>query len=780
LGKKVSAERRILILSDTTEAAKSLTLGERANTLVSELPNAVIVLAGRPYDKMLEKYHTLPRIFDGWIVHDVHNLSAFSSVQTCQYMRELIPGIDPNLEQKIHILTAGNPVLISISAEWLNRHVDLPSEVDLPLEELRELSPQSPQLLQLRRDFEANLVDKVRTLDKPIDWALLYLSYLDRRYDPQILKLTLGVDENELAEILSELQKLAFVRKSTLSDEGGIHDEAKRLIAEHAWSSADLDGSMRRDLAVKVIEGYYFPEIDRLSREVRAVTEQAVQLSEVTSDPLAAPPILSQEIAKQTLQIECLDYHLRVSQEWGLSYLDQLLDEALESRSHIFLEALTEAVYNLGSSDPEAVAFQVRSAEMLWRLKQRDRALRLAQDILNYPNIQSIEEARALNILGLAASDPEEKVSQFRTALIKARAAGDTKQQVTFLRNLGLIHRQLGEWEKAEAEYYQALKLLDPHTEPDMYAGIMNNLAYVVMLRGNPAHAETLAEKALRLRKDTSNRAGFAFIYFTKGRIADAAGDYAMALRHYQTALSWFQSISDEESMAWVKVDIAQAKRRANDFDAARELLTPAQQSGRQDIKAEALAQAAKIDLDEAEALSLYAPSERDRITELYKSASGYAQQAQKLAEEIGDRRLQAVALFDLALIAWLAEKCEAHSLLADLDKLLDKHAFPLEQAHLIELRGTFAYERGETIVAFRQYITACRLLAEYSVGRFRRVFDRVRGRFFDARPEIQSKICEYLTSELENIPPSSPLIAFKSLCGTAFENRWQEILYED
>ncbi len=765
IANRLAKKKRLLILVDTLEARLSQGISDQVNLLASRLRNTVILVAGRPLKSVEDEALRFKSFYKGWTVHDPLRLDPFSREETGSYFLRVLPEkLAPDLYEKLFFLTAGNPILIAIAGEWLVRHIALPPEIDLPISALHALD--QPTLKAYRQRFEFALIDKVRTLRQPIDWAVLYLAYLNRRYDPEILRLVLKIDDpEELESLTTELRKLVFVRKSMLSDNGLLHDEVQRLIRDYAWPIVDPDGKIREDLAKQVVQDYYLPAIERLRAAVKQVIDQALEHAAVAGQAIV-PPIPDEEFLKQTMQIECLDYQMRLSTEIGLDYLDDLLDEALKSRSYIFIDALNQAVYSQASALRESSAFQVRVSEM-WRGKHNfDQAAALARHALNDAQITAADAAKAWNILGQTTPRPEEKVAYFEMALGKARLSNILGLQATILNNLGLIYRQTGEWRLAEDAFRQALRTMDREKDANQYANTLNNLAYVTMLLGDLDRADTLAEKALRMRKETANRAGLAFSYNTKGRIADARGDYAGALREYRTAVEWFRSIADVESVARVQVDIAQVERRASNFSLARELLEPALRSPRPDLLGAALSQSAKVDMDEAEALSRRGDEkDRERIQGLYTSAADFAQRAFEVGESMGDRHRMAVALFDLALIAWQAERREDGDRIAELENLLAGYEFPVERAHWLELQGSFAMVRGDISAAFGHYWEACRVLAGYSPGRFRRVFERVRARFLDAAAPVQAEIRNVIAPRLADLPSHSPLLAFRSLC---------------
>lgn len=753
---QISKERRILILSDTTEASTSLALGHRVNALASQFLNTVIVLAGRPTDYVLADYASFQEIYAQWIVHKVYKLEPFSDNEVNQYFDEVLPETAHDLREKIILLTRGNPVLIAIAGEWLRRNIALPEDIDSSLEELHALDESA--LVKRRQQFESKLIDKVRTLHQPIDWAVLYLAYLNRRYDPRILQLALNIqDEVKLKEIIRDLSALVFVRKSMTAGGELLHDEAQRLIRQHAWPVVDPDGELRRSLAQKVINEYYLPEIERLSEFVRGKITQALEQGSI-------PIIPDEEILEIALQVECLDYQFRISDEAGWAYLDQLLEEALSHRSMIRIEAIEQAINNLALQHINSARFKTRVAQSLLVKKDRDRAASLAQSALDAPDITPSDAASAFITLAECTAKSSEKTIHFKAALEKARLAQRRPLEATILNNLGQTYRQLGQWPEAEETYKQALRLWDEQKDREQYAMTLNNLAFVYMLTGNLSRADGLAEKALRIRKDMGNLYRLSFSYSTKGRIAEAMGDYAHALRYHRMAVDLCKSSGNDDDANLWQVNVAAAERRAHNFEVARQLLASALTKDRSDIRTRALHQFAKIDVEEARVLTSRGAATSDVIAK-YESANNHARQALKIAEQLGDDYQIADILLDLALITVLKDKSENKECLQALRKILEDHNYILIKGRLAELEGDLAYIGEEIFTAFNHYLEACDILASYSPASFRQTFERVRDKFMDASSDMQVRICQMIEKRFPSVHPASSLAALKELC---------------
>lgn len=769
--KKVSKVKRILVIGDTLEAVKSLEHAKHMHFLHATFQNTVLILAGRPAENVRKLYEEFQGIYGGnkWVVHDVYRLKPFSTKDTADYFDEVLPQkVDPELSEKISLLTDGNPVLVTIAGEWLKRNVSLPKDIDLPLEKLKVLGKSA--LIEKQKEFERGLIDRVRTLRRRIDWAVLYLAHLNRRYDPKILRLVMGIaSEEELNEITQELETLVFVRKSMSSGGGLLHDEAQQLIMKYAWQSADPDGELRKHLTQTVIDGYYLPEIERLRRVIQEKLIQSVEKME-SADCGNLPLMPEEDLLKRELQMECLYYHFLVSEEVGKAYLEELLGEALTYQySRVQMDAIVQTIHNIAPDQTDSVQFKSRVAQTMLAKGERASATEMAKAVLESPEIASSDAVRALIVLGNTATDPVETIKHFEDALERARLVRDNMLEAEALWNLGLAYRRQGRWPEAEETYKQVLRLLDEKQDAALYADILNNLAFVYMLNGNLTRADSMAEKALRIRKELGNFRGLSFGYATKGRIAEAMGDYAQAVRYHRTAVDLANSVEDSDNAALMQVNVAAAECRAHNFESARKLLSPALKNEQPPhIHARALHQAAKTDLEEASSLvSQNAPA--SEIETKYESAETNAQQALELAQKIGDDHMLAGVLLDFARIAFLKDRREDTEHLDALRDILETHDYKLERGQLSGLMGDIAYSRSDIPAAFEHYLDACDTLAAYSPAGFREAFERTRDRFLDTAPELQTDICRMIEERFATVHSASPLTALKELCENEF-----------
>lgn len=709
-------------------------------------------------------------------------MSPFSPEETIQYLElGVSKDIDDDLCRKIYWLTGGRSILVAIASEWLKQNITLPEGVNLSVAQLKDLDPQKRKKLQ--RQFEFELVGKVRELRDPIDWAVLYLAYFNRRYAPKILELTLDQkDKTEIEAITKELRNLVFVRKAILAEQIVLHDEAQRLFQENVWPAVDPDGSLRCQLCRQVIDNYYLPRIQQLDRiaqkklqknlERRTAATVESKDSAVVSltDPLIVP---DEEWSKRELQLECLDYHFRLSLDDGWGYRDQLFREATQDRYSPFqIEAIQQAVESLIPTQRNTYHFQVHLAEIWLYQHEYHKAVEAARKALDDPKIDSSQEIRARFVLGDISQDMDEILFNYERALDLAIALQEQDLQIEAYNNLGLTYRRQGKWTKAEKAYKEALRLLDQQRSTPLYANVLNNLAFVHLLKGDLDDAATEAKRALNIRQSLADTRGMSYSYSTMGLIAAAEGD-SESLRYHRLAVDLWNSIGgDKDNLALMQINVAEAERRtSSNFKKARDLIAPGLKSNSSRVQARAYQEAVEISLAEA---VLWRHQERpaSEIQEKFSEASEQAQEALKLAREIGDDNLIAKVLFQLALLTYLKERKRDEEYTAALDAILATHEYTLEKARLAELTGELVYEQKDKVLAFNHFIEALRLFALIRPQSFRRAFDRIQDIFWRLNQTEQTQVCQMIQSQLKDTKVNPLLNRVTKLCDSALLGR--------
>lgn len=782
----IASKKRIVILIDTVEVILDLLSRyddessfskKRINKFLFQIHNAIAIVTARPNQKVRREFENKEFIL-GWHIYDTEELQPFSWQEASEYLDKVLSSkIADELKEKVFLLTGYKPVLIAIAGEWLKQDVSLPPDIALPLENLLALD--ETELQKRRESFEFELMKEIRLFRTRVSRAMVYMSYLDRRYDPKILQLTMKIDnDEELNALVKELQNMVFVRKSMITEEGLLHDEVKRLIRKHVLHVVDPTDDIRKEIVQKVIDEYYLPKIQDLNDIVRKKSTESAEYKLEDPENRVLNPIPDENWLKQELQVECLYYHLRISQEKGFQYLDQLsqekgfqyldqlIDEAINYRfSRIFINTLQQAIQNLIDDELlQTPPFQVRLAQLLFAKEERQEADKLAELALSNINITLEDAIIALDIRNDCSSDPIEKIVHLEEALKKAQILGDTEKQALIYNSLGLAYRRQGKWDKAEEFYKEVLKLQNKEQFPTQYANTLNNLAFVCLLQGDVDQADNIAEQALRIRKKQGDRLGIAFSYATMARITKEMGSYDLSMNYTQTAIELFDSIGDENSIALLQINIAGFERHLKHFDQANRSNSAGLQSENPYIRAHALYEQAKIERDQAR----FMKNQEELIYEIhakYKNALIYTQDALELARKIQEDHLVASILFEQALIAFLKNGSEDKVSIEALEKLVEDYNYIQERGQLIELKGDLEYIKGHIEVAFEYYLTACEVLSEYTPTVFRRTFRRVRDRFLDMPTDKQKNICRLINERLTKVSFNPKLIILKKLC---------------
>lgn len=148
-----------------------------------------------------------------------------------------------------------------------------------------------------------------------------------------------------------------------------------------------------------------------------------------------------------------------------------------------------------------------------------------------------IEQANLLRILGQQHGG----LTLAREALDSATRFGETALQARALNALGILHKDLGDYDAAEESYRQAAALIAPDAEDA--ATLAHNLAGLAHARGRSQDGLTHARQALALRVDVhgigapevaADRAVLAALLIDLDRLDEAEQEYRRALATYE------------------------------------------------------------------------------------------------------------------------------------------------------------------------------------------------------------------------------------------------------
>ncbi|MEL6136233.1 MAG: CHAT domain-containing protein [Cyanobacteria bacterium J06626_23] len=228
-------------------------------------------------------------------------------------------------------------------------------------------------------------------------------------------------------------------------------------------------------------------------------------------------------------------------------------------------EALARSALRLAEALPESELVMAAEAEarhalalvysaqgdLLAALTEYESALPLRQvAVSNWPIVarqQPFELARTLNNLGgiyFQLGEPDRAQALYQEALEIAEALGDAAGQARRLRNLGLVYRQLGELARAEQVYQQAIGQLATVGDRASLASTYNSLGILQEQRGDYAQAGESYRQGLELARAVGNRRLEARLLDNQAGVDYRLANYAQAIAGYEQALAIQRAIA--------------------------------------------------------------------------------------------------------------------------------------------------------------------------------------------------------------------------------------------
>jgi tetratricopeptide (TPR) repeat protein len=727
---QVLERKRLIFLTDTLEAWGP-EVGMEINEYSRLFSNALMISAGRNV-----REEAMPRFEQDFGPENVTDIELhnFDQVESAEFFdaADEEEFISPSMREKLHFLTDGRPVLLSLAVEWLSRDVPLSDIAGRSLEELNAL--EKAELDGLRERFEFELVDRVRALKDPLDRAVLYLAHISRRCDARILSVLLDLPALEAQELMQQLADLSFVRYNPTTGNCTLHDEMKNLVNKHAWPYVDPTGDVRRNLARKVITDYYKPRIDELALLIRAQLES-------DRGPVRRTAIGGTEWEQWRLEAECVHYYLQVDAEQGLAYFEDRFDEA-QRNNHLmrmqFLLSEVEVAGHTGIRD----MLELRRAQQLLSRGEAEQASKICQDLLAKEDLSPDNRISAHNVLGwIAASTSSEQARRhYESALQLARAEGETRMIGVLYNNLGQLHLLTGDLRQAIQRYQQAIEISKQVDNHPLVASAANNLAYVYRRLGDLAQADVLCRVAMAQRKRLGIERDLAYSYLTKGEIDRDRGDLESAERFTKLALRSFDKVDEIRGQIAAYRSLANIRRHMEQYEEAGTYLE----------RGIALAEQIRDEPLLSSLLNVYGRQQRDRavflqevgdddtpqaIDAFFQSAEEYLERSLELASRYGDQWLIARSQFELALAYFLSASRPDDYVTELLDQVWEgasRLEYVLLQGYVEETRGEIAQRQQDYATAARHYGLAARLISQLRGREPQRFFDRLSNRLLD------------------------------------------------
>ena len=541
------SQKRIVLLLDTVEKLQED--AERWNHLVQLIPtlrNTLIILAGRRGPEVRD---TLVGMLGEECVTLIE-LEGFTLEQANEYFDQWPIGawIEPELREKIHFLSNGRPILIDLAIDWLSHDLPLPELVQMSLPEIKSL--ESNRLEQLRQQFEEALVRVILSLTEPIYLVILYMAYLYRRFDADILSYLLNLSLEETTQMIEELSGLSFIK----SRPGGIytlHDEMRRMVYEYVWPRYDPLVTQRQRLS-QAMSKYYDPRLAEVRTQIELAHHERINAIK-EKDPIREQRAYEEieRLGKQyiILEAEYLFHALRADPQKGVDTFVEAFEWAREYRADA-LGLLVREIEDFEKDHFELDQYEVsiRKAEYLVGRMGLDEAHRILDGLMQrYADGDELEVDLLTRFADYAVrSGQMPEAADYLTRALNICQERYVDEQGIVENELGTVNQLMGRWDRAIQYYENALR----HTQTkSKVAEILDNLGSVHGLRGDWAGV-TICQDALDRRRELGLPRSIGISHNTLGTVYWNLDNSDKALQNHEEALKYFRLSGDSELMA--------------------------------------------------------------------------------------------------------------------------------------------------------------------------------------------------------------------------------------
>jgi tetratricopeptide (TPR) repeat protein len=570
---RVAAEKRIVLLLDTLEEVQVVgALWPYLLGLMGRLDNVVWVVAGRRCEEVrsdVERKLGVQSV--RWLSLRVFDQAAADAYFNEYFKTPSVVSLDPEMREKVRLLTGGSPILIALAITWL--------ENELPLPELEEASVDGLNAIEGTQEFDAlkekvkqALVKHLLTFGDAVDNVVLNMAWVERRFNADILNYLMGISE---ADVLKKLEHLPFV-KIRPGENYVLHDEMRDMTVAHIWPTVDLDGTLRKRIDQKMTD-YYLQKTEELDARINALKqeqERAIESGDTQAELQAFERLSENSRLRDVLETERLFYALRADLESGIEQFIEAYKWATTYYRISFRSMVWEEMQHFEARFGEISDFRV--------------GIRGARHLLDAGNAASANE-KGMEVLELAAAD-EEKIEtlvhlgncglrlgqpiEARDFYAQARRICDEHDLHNWLAvvetGLGLAYRSSGDWDEAAEHYRESVSACERFDSPPRHlASALNNYGYVLGLRGRYEVALTLCEQGLSLRQDLGLLRVVGISYSTLGELYRYQQRYYRAFEYYDQALRIFEEQNDWEWLAVVYQQQAIAQAYAGELDEA-------------------------------------------------------------------------------------------------------------------------------------------------------------------------------------------------------------------
>ena len=651
---QISSAKRVVLFFDTADALKDQDFQDYLIRISPQLENVCILLAGRNAHDI---GHTLQSSLDEEIIRFL-SLSPLSGKDGEQYLRKkqelLHIELEPELAQKLLLLSGGKPILIDLAVEWRTRGITLDWLIKNDLEEFRAL-PEN-ELRACRKEFERHLAIHIAQTRTQMDDLILLMS---RVYpvDVQLISTLLELPQEEARKIFEEAKTNVFVK---VLPDGNItlHDEMRRMITDYVWDEVDPESDRRRRDS-EFTAHYLARIVDNLTRKIAKYeqeegnlpTTQPSQL-ETALEAFSKREALEQEV--WFLKAQHLKHLLFANLNEGIQLFIETFDEATRECHFSFRQTLLTHVepYIKVCSSEHYYEVESRRIKQLFDTGDYQQTKELVIYLLEQKDLHPEKQVNLLIFLAnsqIRLGNVKKGITAFENALRISQDHEILIWRVKALNGLGWAHRLTGNVELARKHYQEARNLCLQADGPEKdalkedYGWISNNLAFVLSDNNNSRRtAINIARSNLEYWESLEHEVGLGVGYSVLGIAYFRSDRDELAQEAFQKALSLLEPLGMNDWLGQIYSWQGALYKRTGRLDDAERTLT----------------RSLKIGSSNIEAMTLYRLGRVYMAQGRWELAEQYMQRSIERAQHIPDFRYWLAALARFIKIA--ARKGEA------------------------------------------------------------------------------------------------------------------------
>jgi tetratricopeptide (TPR) repeat protein len=427
-------------------------------------------------------------------------------------------GLPDTAIQRVFFLAACNPLII-----------------DLALTAMLETGKAETILESVGEEFEWKIVEWIRDLaDELESRALLQATFLDRRYDAEMMG---HLNNREVAvclQVIEKLQRYPFIKTSETGQTLGLHDQVRSLIKEHLKDT--------RNWATE-----------------RWLCEYAVAYYENQLEP--SLPLREGQYAK----IERIHYQFLLDPQLGFRNYVRVFGQALQQYDIDYCHAL---LYEVGEHRPKLGELDQHEADLLegefylaeyHPLDALPKFLYLTQ-IAN-PDVEPEAVIRAFRGLGECALNEctfdakalEGALEHCRRAMqLSEGHAGRVSADLrgSLHENIGFAYQLLGMHDLALESYSQALDIFRANKQDSSYADVLDRIGLLYREQYKPREGTKYFEGSLKIRQELSDKRGVGRSYGLLALVTGDQWEIEESERYSAKALEILEEANDPAALA--------------------------------------------------------------------------------------------------------------------------------------------------------------------------------------------------------------------------------------